>query len=154
MGAVDVLMFVLLYLYPLSIYFPQNSLKTQKPTGLSFSNPQNSLRFARQESTEMNGIYYKQSFLCLLSYDAQRLYALWIRENKPVGFCVFSEFCGNYKQRSYKQRSHKFKGGCRLSIIRPLTNHKLHVHYTNHRTPASPINLSLYHSEYRMKKKN
>ena len=21
---------------------------------------------------------------------------------KPVGFCVFGEFCGNYKQRSHK----------------------------------------------------
>ena len=51
---------------------------TEKPTGLSFSNPQNGLRFARQELTEMKVIYYKQSFLCRLSYDAQRLYALWI----------------------------------------------------------------------------
>ena len=45
---------------------------------------------------------HKQSFPCFLSYDAQRLYALWIRENKPVGFCVLCEFCGNYKQRNYK----------------------------------------------------
>ena len=41
---------------------------------------ENGLRFARQEHTEMKAIYYKQSFLCRLSYDAQRLYALWIRE--------------------------------------------------------------------------
>ena len=48
------------------------------------------------ERTEMKGIYYKQSFLCTLSYDAQRLYALWIRKKlNPVGFCVFCEFCGN-----------------------------------------------------------
>ena len=25
-------------------------------------------------------------------------------KNKPVGFCVFSEFCGNYKQRNYKYK--------------------------------------------------
>ena len=24
---------------------------------------------------------------------------------KPVGFCVFCEFCGNYKQKSYKYKS-------------------------------------------------
>ena len=60
--------------------FPQNSQTTQKPTGLSFSNAQNGLRFARQELTEMKAIYYKQSFQCRLSYDAQRLYALWIIE--------------------------------------------------------------------------
>ena len=34
--------------------FPQNAQTTQKPTGLSFWNPQNGLRFAMQESTEMN----------------------------------------------------------------------------------------------------
>ena len=50
--------------------FPQNSQTTQKPTGLSFSNAQNGLRFARQELTEMKAIYYKQSFLC-------RLWVLW-----------------------------------------------------------------------------
>lgn len=27
-------------------------------------------------------------------------------KNKPVGFCVFREFCGNYKQRSNKQKKH------------------------------------------------
>ena len=75
----------------LEFKLPQNSPKTQKPTGLSFSNPQNGLRFAMQESTEMNACaaigsipcltsatLHKQSILCLLSYDAQRLYALWI----------------------------------------------------------------------------
>ena len=74
--------------------FPQNSQTTQKPTGLSFSNAQNGLRFARQELTEMKAIYYKQSFLCRLSYDAQRLYALWIRE-KQARRLLLSEFCGN-----------------------------------------------------------
>ena len=36
--------------------------RPQKPTGLSFSNPQNGLRFAMQESTEMNACWsvYKQ----------------------------------------------------------------------------------------------
>ena len=59
--------------------------------GIKVSNPQNGLRFARQESTEMiasaaidsepyltSATLHKQSILCLLSYDAQRLYALWI----------------------------------------------------------------------------
>ena len=67
---------------------------TQKPTGLSFSNPQNGLRFAMQESTEMiacaaiggkpcltSATRHKLSILCLLPYVAQRLYALWI--SKP-----------------------------------------------------------------------
>ena len=36
---------------------PQNAQTTQKPTGLSFSNPQNGLRFAMQESTEMNACW-------------------------------------------------------------------------------------------------
>ena len=35
------------------VFIPQNAQTTQKPSGLSFSNPQNGLRFARQESTEM-----------------------------------------------------------------------------------------------------
>ena len=68
-----------------------------------------------QESTEMiacatigsepcltSATLHKQSILCLLSYDAQRLYALWIN---PVGFCVIRAFCGNYKQRKYKYKS-------------------------------------------------
>ena len=48
---------------------------------------------------------HKQSILCLLSYDAQRLYALWIPNLNPVGFCVVCAFCGNYKQRRYKYKS-------------------------------------------------
>ena len=28
-------------------------------------------------------------------------------KNKPVGFCVFREFCGNYKQRSNKLKKHR-----------------------------------------------
>ena len=88
-----------------------------KPTGLSFSNPQNGLRFARQESTEMiacatiggepcltSATLHKLSILCLLSYDAQRLYALWIPNLNPVGFCVVCAFCGDYKQRRYKYK--------------------------------------------------
>ena len=89
-----------------------------KPTGLRFWNPQNGLRFAMQESTEMiacaaiggepcltSATLHKQSILCLLSYDAQRLYALWIPNLNPVGFCVVRAFCGNYKQRRYKYKS-------------------------------------------------
>ena len=44
----------------------------------------------------------KQSFPCRLSYDAQRLYALWIQKLNPVGFCVFSEICGNHIQRKHQ----------------------------------------------------
>ena len=62
-----------------------------------------------------------------------------------IGFCVVCAFCGNYKQRNYK-----YNRGCRINIIRSLMNHKLHVHYTNIRTPTSPTNSSLYHSKYRM----
>ena len=35
------------------LQFPRNSQTTQKPTDLNFWNPQNSLRFARHELTEM-----------------------------------------------------------------------------------------------------
>ena len=42
---------------------------------------------------------HKQSFPYFLSYDAQHLYALWNREKYPVGFCVFCEYCGNYKNK-------------------------------------------------------
>ena len=65
---------------------------------------------------------HKQSILCFLSYDAQRLYALWIPNLNPVGFCVVCAFCGNYKQRRYKYKS------------------------------FSPINCNLqfYHSKFRM----
>ena len=45
------------------MWFPQNAQTPQKPTGLSFSNPQNSLRFAMQESTEMNA--------CRLDYECK-----------------------------------------------------------------------------------
>ena len=48
---------------------------------------------------------HKLSILCLLSYDAQRLYALWIPNLNPVGFCVVRAFCGNYKQRRHKYKS-------------------------------------------------
>ena len=41
---------------------------------------------------------------------------------KPVGFCVFCEFCGNYKQRNYKYNY--------TLINEPNIN----VHYTNIRT--------------------
>ena len=46
---------------------------------------------------------YKQSFLdsCLAK---RRLFCVF-QNLKPVGFCVFGEFCGNYKQRSHKYKS-------------------------------------------------
>ena len=94
------------------------NIESRSLRALSFSNPQNGLRFAMQESTEMiacatigsepcltSATLHKQSILCLLSYDAQRLYALWIPNLNPVGFCVVCAFCGNYKQRRHKYKS-------------------------------------------------
>ena len=50
--------------------------------------------------------------------------------------------------KSCIQRSYKYKRGGRLNINVHYTNHILYVHYTNIKTPTSPINSSLYHSRY------
>ena len=63
------------------------------------------LRRHRRRTMLTSATLHKQSILCLLSYDAQRLYALWIPNLNPVGFCVVRAFCGNYKQRRYKYKS-------------------------------------------------
>ena len=52
-----------------------------------------------------SAMLHKQSILCLLSYDAQRLYALCIQKLNPVGFCVICAFCGNYKQGDTRTRT-------------------------------------------------
>ena len=83
---------------------------------------------------------YPSNHFCAFCRMTRSVYMVCgFQKLKPVGFCVLREFCGNYIQRSYKQRNHKYKWGCRLNIIRPLTNHKLYVNNTNNRTPASPI---------------
>ena len=92
-----ILLVVLLYVVP------TECTDNTEAYGLKLFNPQNGLRFAMQESTEMNACWsvfkqrrykyralrrhrrqpcltsaslHKQSILCFLSYDAQRLYAL------------------------------------------------------------------------------
>ena len=64
---------------------------------------------------------YTSNQFCAFCRMTRSVYTLCgFKKFMPVGFCVFGEFCGSYKQRSYKQRNHKYKWGCRLNIIRSL----------------------------------
>ena len=49
---------------------------------------------------------YTSNQFCAFCRMTRSVYTLCgFQKLKPVGFCVFCEFCGNYKQRRYKYKS-------------------------------------------------
>ena len=64
---------------------------------------------------------YTGYHFCAFCRMTRSVYTLCgFEKNKSVGFCVFGEFCGNYKQRSYKQN---YTSITRTNIIRSLHEH-------------------------------
>ena len=107
-----ILLVVLLYVVP------TECTDHTEAYGLKLSNPQNGLRFARQESTEMiacaaidsepyltSGRHTSNQF-CAFCRMTRSVYTLCgFRNINPVGFCVVCVFCGNFSPHYSKAKN-------------------------------------------------
>ena len=97
------------------VFIPQNARTTQKPTGLRFGIHRAYRRCASYDRrhridclcsvAEVKHGSPPMAAQAIISVDsciAKRRPFCGFEKLKPVGFCVFCEICGNYKQKNYK----------------------------------------------------